>query len=136
LTNTTFDLTTAAGLTLATSVTLTVIALLIPQTRARFEALGADAQRSVRGVIVLALAALFIAGGCVGVVTGAPACNVQSIGDYVLGVVIAAVLSLASTDGVFLAARRLRDAQRDDQRLREIGLPVTLNESPAGGKLF
>lgn len=121
------NLTTAAGLTAATSVLLTVIALLIPQTRQKFESLDADAQKSIRGIVVLVLAVLFVGGGCAGVISAAPSCSVQSIGDYALSVVVAAVLSLASTDGVFLAARRLRD--RSGVRLRVIGSSPT-------GKLF
>lgn len=121
------NLTTAVGLTAGTSVILTAIMLLIPQTRAWFESLDADTQKSTRGIVVIALAIAFVAGGCAGVIASAPACSVQSIGDYALGVVLAAVMSLGSTDGVFLAARKLRD-RSGEPRLRMIGAPV--------GKLF
>lgn len=121
------NLTTAAGLTAAASVILSAITLIVPQTRTKFESLDADTQKSVRGIGVLLLAVLFVAGGCAGVIASAPACNAQSIGDYAIGVVIAAVLSLASTDGVFLVARRMRD-RNGAPRLRLIGTPA--------GKLF
>lgn len=121
------NLTTAAGLTVAASTLLTLVMLLIPQSRAWFEARDADTQRAFRGIAVLALAGVFVAGGCAGVIASAPACSVQSIGDYVLGVVLAAVMSLGATDGVFLAARRLRD-RNSGPRLRVIGV--------AGSKLF
>lgn len=121
------NLTTAVGLTAATSVILTAIMLLIPQTRAWFESRDADTQKSVRGIVVIALAVVFVAGGCAGVIASAPACSVQSIGDYALGVMLAAVMSIGSTDGVFLTARKLRD-RSGAPRLRMIGAPV--------GKLF
>lgn len=121
------NLTTSVGLTAATSVILTAIMLLIPQTRRWFETLDADTQKSARGIAVLALAVVFVAGGCAGVIASAPACSAQSIGDYALGVVLAAVMSLGSTDGVFLAARKLRD-RSGAPKLRMIDAPF--------GKLF
>lgn len=124
------NLTTAAGLTAATSVILTTVMLLIPQTRRWFTALDADTQKSVRGIVVIALAIVFVAGGCAGVIASAPACSVQSIGDYALGVVLAAVMSLGSTDGVFLVARKLRD-RSTAPKLRMI--PSTGSPPPGGG---
>lgn len=121
------QLTTAQGLTVAASTLLTAGALIIPQTRHWFESLDADTQKAVRGIAVIVLAILFVAGGCAGLIASAPACTVQGVGDYAIGVVLASVLSLASTDGVFLVARKLRD-RNGTPHLRTIGAPI--------GKLF
>ena len=131
----TLDLLTAVGLTAATSVILTAIMLLIPQTRAWFEARDADTQKSTRGIAVLALAVVFVAGGCAGVIASAPACTVQSIGDYALGVVLAAVMSLSSTHGVFLVARRLRDRSTAPQ-LRMVPSTGSGQAGAPSSKLF
>lgn len=98
------DLTTSAGLTAAVAVLLTAITVIVPGLRTWFEAKSGDEQRAIRGVIVLALAVAFVGGACAGFLPG-PACNVRSIGDYFVAVVLAAVISLGSSDGIFLAAR-------------------------------
>ena len=113
------------GLTAAVTTVITVVAILIPQTRNWFASKDADTQKAIRGVGVLILAVVFVAGGCFGVISGVP-CTVQAIGDYAIGVVLAAVLSMASTDGVFLVARKIRDAR--SPRLRSI--------DSSAGKLF
>lgn len=120
------QLTTATGLTVATSVLLTAAALIVPMSRQWFESKDGDTQKAIRGIAILALAAIFLAGSCAGLFAG-PACTAPSIGEYLIGVVLAAVLSLGSTDGVFLVARKLRDAGAGPT-LRAIGLPA--------GKLF
>jgi hypothetical protein len=117
------QLTTSQGLTVATSTLLTAAALIIPKTRTWFESKDADTQKAIRGIAVIVLAVVFVIGGCAGLIAGAPACTVQSIGDYLIGVVLAAVLSLASTDGVFLVARKLRD-RNGPPHMRMIGAPV------------
>jgi hypothetical protein len=55
---------------------------------------------------------------------------VQSIGDYVIGAVLSAVLSLASSDGIFLAAR-LRANRKARLAFKDDGLHRWV-QSPAG----
>lgn len=125
----TLDLATSAGLTAAVTVLLTFVAVIVPKVRTWFEAKDADTQRSIRGVIVLALATAFVGGSCAGFLPG-PACTVQAIGDYVIGAVLSAVLSLASSDGIFLAAR-LRANRKARLAFKDDGLHRWV-QSPAG----
>jgi hypothetical protein len=100
----TMDLLTAGGLTAAFSIVLSLLFILIPPLRRRFTALAADTQQAVMGAGILAIAGIAVALGCAGVIVFIP-CTAMSIGEYLMTVVVAAIIGDRTSKGAFAAAR-------------------------------
>ncbi len=98
------DLLTAGGITAAFSLILSLLFILIPPLRVKFIALDADTQQAVTGVGILAIAVVAVALGCAGVFAFIP-CTSASILDYVLRVVVAAIIGDRVSKAAFASAR-------------------------------
>lgn len=98
------ELLSASGLTAAVSLLFTLAFILVPPLRTRFVALSAENQQAVIGIGILVIASVAVALGCAGVVTFIP-CTVQDIGQYLVGVVVAAVVGDRVSKGVLAGAR-------------------------------
>lgn len=100
----TIDLLTAGGITAAFSLILSLLFILIPPLRAKFVSLDADTQQAVTGIGILAIAVIAVALGCAGVVAFIP-CTSASIFDYILRVVVAAIVGDRVSKAAFATAR-------------------------------
>lgn len=103
----TFDLSTSAGVTAFAGALVALVFILVPPARHWFVDQDAETQRALTGLMILIVAALAVASSCFGLF-GFVACTVQSIIEYFVSVVFAAVLGLATSRGVFMAARIVR----------------------------
>lgn len=98
------DLLSASGLTAAVSLLFTLLFVLVPPLRTKYVSLSADTQQAIVGIGILVIALIAVGLGCAGVVTFIP-CTVQSIGQYLIGVVVAAVIGDRVSKATFAGAR-------------------------------
>ena len=112
------DLLTASGLTAALSLLITLVFVVVPPARKWFVALSAETQQAVTGIGILVIAAFAVGAGCAGLITFIP-CTVKPIGDYLVSVVVVAIVGNGASKSVFAGARFV-DAHGDPEKLRDI----------------
>lgn len=124
------NLLTAAGITSFAGLLLLALFVLWPAANAWFTAQTADNQQAIIGLTILFVAAGYLALTCFGFITEIP-CTVQSIGDYLLNVVLVAIVGNKVTQAGFTAVRILKD-----RRLQKIGNEKGLVFTREPGKLL
>jgi len=95
-----FSALTPETITLAAGALLSALFILFPPARAWFTAKDGDTQRAFTGGVLLLVALLTVGASCTGLVPSI-ACNVTDVGGYFTNVVLAAVLGLGASKGVF-----------------------------------
>lgn len=116
----TIDLLSAAGLTAAFSLLLSLIFILAPPARRWFTALEAEQQQAITGAGILMIAGVATALGCAGVIVFIP-CTSLSIGEYLFTVVFAAVIGDRTSKAAFAGARWW-DARSAEGQLKALTL--------------
>lgn len=76
---------------------LTLIAVLVPQSRAWYGRLHEEYQRAVRGIASIVLAAIFIGSSCLGWLQGVIACERTTVLGFIGNVVIAGIVGFQAS---------------------------------------
>lgn len=106
---------TAAGITSFAGILLLAVFVLWPAANAWFTAQSADNQQAILGITILVVAAVYLALTCFNFITEIP-CTVQSIGDYLLNVVLVAIVGNKVTQAGFTAVRMIQDRRVSNQK--------------------
>lgn len=96
---------TLQGWTALVNFVLTLIAVIIPQSRAWYGRQNEEYQRAVRGLVSLGLAALFIGSSCAGWLQGVIACERTTVMGFIGNVVIAGIVGFQASGALMAGVK-------------------------------
>ena len=101
---------TLQGWTALVNFVLTLIAILIPQSREWYARQHEEYQRAIRGLASLGLAALFIGASCAGWLQGVIACERTTVLGFIGNVVIAGIVGFQASGALLSGVKTTQAA--------------------------